>query len=590
MSVKPLEPVCGIDLGTTNSCIAIVETGAPEVIDIHGHSTMPSVVASKDGEWLVGKAAYNHLWVAPEDAVASIKRKMDDPQYRVNIGGEELSPIDISAKILRAMVQSAEQETQLRLRNVVITVPAWFQETQRQATLAAGRQADLNVIQIINEPTAAAIAHQNVPIAEDREEKWLVYDLGGGTFDVSVMNVTSASYEVLASTGNTFLGGDDFDHRLAEKFITYLRDQHNIDPNSDSVAQTRLRLLAEQTKVRLSDEPQVRLSEPIPIGSQTYLLDCTITREDFEDLIDDLISSTEEKAAQALSEAAVDAKSLDRLLLVGGSTRIPLIANRLQSRFGIAPENWLNPDLSVAIGASLRAAIASDRYFERSIVDICPHSLGIAALGELDYLLDINDADITNTHPLTFAALIRRNSRLPAEFTRTFYKLEDKQKRVEIMVYQGESANTRENTFIGSFFAELKNHLDSKLDVCFAYDVNGTIRISVLETGSQEANRVFTMDLNRPSEENSDDNVFSEHIAEPNLVDSSSDDEPLITNYLVEKISHQLEEETDVSEEIIDLLAEYKQLLSQDAEGELDDTEKMDAIEDQLYDWIESRS
>ena len=330
MANNSLEPVCGIDLGTTNSCIAVIETEEPRVINIDGDATMPSVVAYKEGEWLVGKAAYNHLWVSPEEAVASIKRKMDDLDYRVQIGGSELSPVDISAKILQALIQSAEQELQQRLRNVVITVPAWFQETQRQATLAAGQQVGLNVIQIINEPTAAAIAHQNIPINDSQEEKWLVYDLGGGTFDVSVMNVTTAAYEVLASTGNTFLGGDDFDQRLAEKFTAYLRDQHNIDPNSDNVAKIRLRLLAEQTKVKLSSEPRVQLSEPISIGSKVYLLDYTITREEFEELIEDLVSSTEEKAVQALSDAGVDAANLSRLLLVGGSTRIPLITTRLQ--------------------------------------------------------------------------------------------------------------------------------------------------------------------------------------------------------------------------------------------------------------------
>ena len=580
MPTDPQELICGIDLGTTNSCVAVIKDGEPQILMIEGSPTMPSVVACRDGEWLVGEAARNHLWVAPDEAVASIKRKMDDPNYRVSVGAEALSAIDVSAKILQALVQAAEQQTQCPLHKVVITVPAWFKEAQRQATLAAGRKADLDVIQIINEPTAAAIAHLNIPIAEGDEEKWLVYDLGGGTFDVSVLNVTSATHEVLASLGNTYLGGDDFDHRLAEKFVTHLRDQHNIDPDSNMVVKTRLQLLAEQTKIRLSTETRVHLEEPIVIGSEIYLLDITLTREDFEQLIDDLVSSTEEKAAQALSEAGVTPQTLSRLLLVGGSTRIPMIADRLEQRFGIEPDNWLDPDLAVALGASVSGAITSGQYFERSVVDICPHSLGIAALGEEDFLTDLDFSGDDIEHPLTFVPLIRRNSRLPANFVRTFYKVSEHQQRVHIPVYQGESSNTRENTLIGEFSVALQNHHDNKLDIRFAYDLNGTINISVDEVGSKQA-RVYTMDLSRSADENSNLREFSEHLLEPGepVTDSNSE----VTNYLVEKASKRLQQAGGAAPEgMSELLENYKLLLGQDAEDELDE------IEDKLYDWIES--
>lgn len=579
MQTESQTPICGIDLGTTNSCIALVKDGTPQVLSVNGRLTMPSVVAFREGEWLVGEAARNHLWVEPDAAVASIKRKMDDPHYRVTLGNENLSAIDISARILKALVQAAEQESQCDLHKVVITVPAWFKEVQRQATLAAGHQAGLDVIQIINEPTAAAIAHENIPIAEGEEEKWLVYDLGGGTFDVSVLAVTSAAYEVLASQGNTYLGGDDFDHRLAERFVTYLHDQHNVDPGTDKIAQARLRMLAEQVKMRLSSETSVHLEEPFVIGANTCLLDLTVTREDFEQLIDDLISSTVEKAKQALAEAGVAVSSLNRLLLVGGSTRIPLVTERLVQHFGIEPESWLDPDLSVAMGASVRGAITNGVVFERSVVDICPHSLGIAAVGDEDVESGPDFLDLTDSHPLTFIPLIRRNSRLPAHFVRTFYKVNDQQRRARIAVYQGESNNTRQNTFIGEFTVDLQNQNDSKLDVSFAYDLNGTINIAVKEAGSLQV-RVYSMDLSRPADENSEPGGFSGHLL--GQENPLAQDNPVVTNYLIEKVSKRLQEEGAAAPAgIRDLLESYKLLLEQNEEDALD------AVEDQLYAWIE---
>ncbi len=582
MSTDSSELICGIDLGTTNSCISIINQGQPEIVTVAGRKTMPSVVACRNGEWLVGEAAHNHLWVAPDEAIASVKRKMDDPSFRVQIGGETLSPIDISAKILRELALAAQKQAGVELDKAVITVPAWFQETQRQATLAAGKQAGLDVIQIINEPTAAAIAHQNIPIADGEEEKWLVYDLGGGTFDVSVLNVTNATYEVLASMGNTFLGGDDFDHRLAEKFSQHLRDLHNVDPNADNVAKTRLQLLAEQTKVKLSTETQVHLNEPISIGSETFLLDMTVTREDFEQLIDDLIASTEEKSSQALTEAGVQVEALDRLLLVGGSTHIPLVAERLKNRFSLDPEDWLDPDLSVALGASVRCAIACNYYFERSVIDICQHSLGIAAVGEEDYLLGTDNFNAMDghDHPLSFTPLIRRNNRLPASFTRTFYKSHETQDHVLIPVYQGENRNNLQNTFIGEFSVELNNHYDSKLDIHFSYDLNGTIKISVSETGNEPA-RVFSMDLSRSAEENSDRDKFTEQTLEHDT--QPEDDTEDVSNYLIEKVRTCLLQEGDKAPpEIQQLLDTYISLVAENAD------EEIDVIEDKLYDWIES--
>jgi molecular chaperone DnaK len=395
------------------------------------------------------------------------------------------------------------------------------------------------------------------------------------------LSVTNASYEVLASQGNTYLGGDDLDHRLAEMFVTHLRDQHNVDPGTNKIVQARLRLLSEQTKIRLSSDTVVHLKEPIVMGSDTYLLDLTITRDDFEQLIDDLVISTIEKATQALADAGVTASSLNRLLLVGGSTRIPLITERLVQHLGIEPESWLDPDLSVAMGASVRGAIANGEVFERSVVDICPHSLGIAVFGEEDSEFSPSLFDSDNPHPLTFAPLIRRNSRLPAHFVRTFYKGSDHQQHAIVAVYQGESSNTRQNTFIGEFTVTLQNQHDAKLDVSFTYDLNGTINISVKEAGSLQA-RVYTMDLSRSADDNSDLNGFSEQL----LMQEESaltEDNPEVTNYLIEKVSKRLQEQGSVAPQSMrDLLESYKLLLEQDSDDELDE------VEDQLYDWIES--
>ncbi|MBB3061697.1 Hsp70 family protein [Microbulbifer rhizosphaerae] len=572
---------CGIDLGTTNSCIAVLEQGQPRVVPLDGQNTMPSMLAWKDGQWLAGTAARNHYVVAPQEAVISIKRKMDDPGYRVELGGQQLSPVDVSAKILEALVGAAQRELGEAVTRAVITVPAWFQEQQRQATLEAGRRAGLDVLQIVNEPTAAAIAHERIQLDDGAQERWLVYDLGGGTFDVSLLNVTAASYEVLASEGNTFLGGDDFDHRLVERFIAHLRDRYNVDAAGDVLARTRLRFLAENTKIQLSHQTEVTLHEPLTVGGDNVMLELRITREDFEALIGDLIDSTLDKAAQVLADVNSQSREVDRLLLVGGSTRIPLVAERLKQRFDIDPESWLDADLSVALGACTRAAICCGEIFDRSVVDICPHSLGIAAVGEEDHD-EIVAPTSGRDHPLTFAPLIRRYTRLPASFSRTFYKAHPSQKGAVVPVYQGENSNTRHNNFIGQFFIEFSQSRSEKLDVCFQYDVNGTIKIIVSE-GSGGSRREFTMDLARSVSENSEDGGFGDNLTEHEQVgEDDSEDEARVTNFLIEKVSQKLEQCQPAPEGIVELMERYKDLL-----GREDADEQLDELEDQLYEWVE---
>lgn len=580
MNEQPL--ICGIDLGTTNSCLAVLIDGKPQVVNIDGNPTMPSVLAWQDGEWLVGTAARNHLWVAPSDGVASIKRKMDDAGYRIAIGGETLSPIDISAKILKALVSKAEQQLGRKVGKAVITVPAWFHEQQRQATLEAGKQAGLDVLHIVNEPTAAAIAHEEHALEEGSEERWLIYDLGGGTFDVSLLSVTAASYEVLTSAGNSFLGGDDFDHRLVERFIAHLRDQYNVDASDDLVAKARLQLLAEQAKITLSQETHVHLNEPINVHGQSYQLDFAISRAEFEELIQDLVASTEEKVVQVLAEAQVEPEELQKLLLVGGSTRIPLISERLQRRFDRPADNWLDPDLSVAMGACIRAAIACGALVDRSVVDVCPHSLGIAAYGEEDYQIGEEEESPTS-HPLTFAPLIRRNSRLPARFVRSFFKAFPGQQLAHIAVYQGEHNTTRKNHFIGEFTVHFSQDGSEELDVSFTYDINGTIKIGVKEGGGG-TERLYSMNVSRSAEENSErDGLSSTFLAMDENDEDLSESSTAATNYLMEKVSEKLSQTETEAPDIRKLLERYQSLLQT---GDNDD--ELDNLEDQLYEWLEA--
>ena len=576
--MSPQSDFFGIDLGTTNSCIATIKDGKLSIIDIDGAATTPSVLAYKDGEWVIGQKAKNHMQVEPSEAVSSIKRRMDDLSYMTKIGGESLTPIEVSAKILRRLVDGAKASCGKDIEKVVITVPAWFKEGQRQATLAAGKLAGLSVAQIVNEPTAAAIAHDASHVAPGQEEKWVVYDLGGGTFDVSVLNVTNTAHEVLASVGNTFLGGDDFDRRLAERFISKIKDEHNVDPLEDPVARARLFHIAERTKIELSRETEVELNEPFTIKGKSILLTEVITRDDFEMLIKDLLDSTLEKVNEALSEAKVSKDEVTRLLLVGGSTHMPCVAEYLKERFGWDGESWVDPDRSVALGAAIQSAVAAGSYYDREIVEISPHSLGIAALGHEDE--QEPEAFDDNKPARTFSPLIRRNTRLPATVVKTFHKMHPEQERVEISVFQGESSHNDHNTFVGQFYAALQNRFDRRIDVRFTYNLDGTIIIGVEEPG-QKSVRSYAMDLSKNADENSEareDWALLDHDVK-DIEKSTEAMEAETTNFLIEKVSQKLTQKAD--EAVAAKLAQYRTLLQAGEDDALDD------LEQELYDWLE---
>ncbi len=591
----------GIDLGTTNSCIArFTGAAALEVIPIDGASTMPSVVAFDGREWLCGRRAANHAMLEPHNAVRSIKRHMGEDLYRVRLGGEDQSPVQISARILAYLKRQAEAATGERIREVVITVPAWFNEPQRRATVAAGELCGLTVTRIVNEPTAAALAYRADGPGQAGEERWLVYDLGGGTFDCSILSVSGTCKEVLASCGNTFLGGDDFDHRIALHLLDGIRDRHGVDPAADPLAMARLRHLAEQAKIRLSTEVETPIQEHFEIGGRHLDLDTTLSRGTFATLIEDYIESTLAKARQALEEAKIGAADLRRVLLVGGSTRIPRIQERVAETLGIEPEAYVDVDLSVALGAAAQSALDAGLSCAQVVVDIAPHALGVAVMGEEDaqraaaiLARGLFDAETPeeddNPHPLTFAPIIRKNTRLPARFVEEFYTSYDDQDTIEVAVYQGESRNTRDNVQVGAFYVHMAPvPAGTPVQIGFEYDRNGLVQVSVSEKGG--ALKRYTMDLNRSAASNSEPVPRGMAIGldeGPGDEDAGSGDEPGraagILNFLIERVERRLAEGPEAAHpEIRTLLASYKEQLT------AGDDERLDALEEALYTWLDA--
>lgn len=574
--------VFGIDLGTTNSCIALIKDGKPaELITIDGAKTVPSVVAYDGKNWLVGMAAKNYSRIFPLKSVESIKRKMGYLDYKVNIDGSSLSPIAISAKILNYLKTSAQSALDCEVNDVVITVPAWFTHEQRQATIMAGEQAGLKVIRLINEPTSAAIAYDKEILHEEDREHWLVYDLGGGTFDVSVLSVAKYSKEVLATTGNSYLGGDDFDHRIVQMFKEKIHHDNNFDPSEDPVMMAKLGHIAEESKISLSTNTEVTINEPIKTKNHQTELNYTFKRVEFEEMIEDLIDSTVQKSRQAIEEANISIEDLDRLLLVGGSTRIPCVTDRLCTEFQISPEKYIDPDLCVAVGAAHQAALVQGLSFEQTVVDVCPHSVGLAVMGKEDKL-DENPLDLLElqkNHPLTFAPLIRRNTPLPARFLKTFYKAFAEQEKAGITIYQGESSLTPENKFIGEFFVDLQDSTTKEVQVEFAYDLNGMINIGVRERTDSEKVTKYCLDLNSLIDNDGEDQLF---IAAADDPDQSSHQQE-VTNFLINKVSSLLQESPTDNTEIEAKLEHYKTILTGENHEEIDD------LEDYLYDWVDAQ-